>query len=130
MVRETSRAGGAARRSPLARHWTLDPEVVYLNHGSFGACPQPVLEYQTELRSRLEREPMDFLVRQLPEKLAQTRAAVGAFVGAEPDRIVFVSNATTGVNAALRAWDLRPDDEVVTTDHTYVACRKALDFVA
>ena len=110
--------------------WTLDPQVHYLNHGSFGACPRPILEFQGELRAQLEREPVDFLVRRLPTLLADARAAVGSFIGADPDGLAFVVNATTGVNAALRSWDLRPDDEILTTDHAYGACRKAAEFVA
>lgn len=116
--------------SPFAALWTLDPGVHYLNHGSFGACPRPVLEFQAELRARLEREPMDFMNRELEGRLAEVREALGAFVAAEPDGLVFVPNATYAVNAALRSWDLKPGDEVLTTDHTYGACRKALEFVA
>ena len=123
------------RRSPkagsqFAELWTLDPGVHYLNHGSFGACPRPVLEFQAELRARLEREPIDFMNRQLKGRLAEVRGALGAFVGAEPDGLAFVPNATYAVNAALRSWDLKPGDDVLTTDHTYGACRKALEFVA
>lgn len=116
--------------SPFAALWTLDPGVQYLNHGSFGACPKAVLEFQAELRARLEREPMDFMNRELEGRLAEVRGALGAFVGAEPDGLVFVPNATYAVNAALRSWDLKPGDEVLTTNHTYGACRKALEFVA
>jgi isopenicillin-N epimerase len=114
----------------LAEYWTLDPAVQYLNHGSFGACPRAILDLQSELRATLEREPADFLNRQLAGRLAAARAALGAFVGADPDGLVFVQNATTGVNTALRAWDLQPEDEVLTTDHAYGACRKALEFIA
>ena len=117
-------------KSPFAGLWPLDPAVHYLNHGSFGACPRPVLEFQADLRARLEREPFDFLKRELAGRLAEARAALGAFVGAEPDGLVFVPNATYAVNAALRSWNLERGDEVVTTDHAYGACRKALEFVA
>jgi isopenicillin-N epimerase len=123
-------SGRSNGESPFAGLWTLDPAIHYLNHGSFGACPRPVLEFQAELRARMEREPVDFLHRQLGGRLAEARAALGAFVGAEPDGLAFVPNATTAVNAALRSWDLKPGDEVLTTDHAYGACRKALEFVA
>jgi len=116
--------------SPFAGIWALDPGVHYLNHGSFGACPRPVLEFQADLRARIEREPVDFLHRQLRGRLAEAREALGAFVGATPDGLAFVPNATYAVNAALRSWDLKPGDEVLTTDHAYGACRKALEFVA
>lgn len=116
--------------SPFAAHWTLDPRVDYLNHGSFGACPRAVLEAQGELRARLERQPTDFLVRDLPAALRRSREALGAFVGADPDDLAFVSNATSAVNAVLRSLDLRPGDELLVSDHAYGACRKALEYVA
>jgi isopenicillin-N epimerase len=110
--------------------WTLDPAVAYLNHGSFGACPTAILEKQSELRARLEREPMDFLVRHAPGLYAEARAALGQFVGADPDDLAFVPNATAGVNAVVRSLSFAPGDEILTTDHAYGACRKALDYAA
>ena len=120
----------AAARSPLARHWALDPAVSYLNHGSFGATPRPVLAAQQALRDELEREPFDFLVRRLPGRLAAAREALGAFLGADADGLAFVPNATAGVNAVLRSLDLAPGDELLTTSHVYPACRRAMEYVA
>ena len=114
----------------FARCWPLDPEVSFLNHGSFGACPAAVLERQAELRAELEREPVDFLVRRLPARLAEVRAVLGPFLGAEPDDLAFVPNATTGVNAVLGSLDLVPGDELLTTTHAYPGCRNALAHVA
>jgi isopenicillin-N epimerase len=114
----------------LASYWTLDPEIDFLNHGSFGACPRAVLEAQSELRARLEREPVRFMVRELEGKLDTARAALAPFVGADPADLVFVPNATTGVNSVLRSLDLQPGDELVVTNHAYAACRNALDAVA
>jgi isopenicillin-N epimerase len=114
----------------LRRHWTLDPAVAFLNHGSFGACPAPVLEAQSEWRARLEREPVRFLVVELEGLLDEARAAVAAFVGADADDLAFAPNATTAVNAVLRSLPLAPGDEIVVTDHAYNACRNAVDFVA
>ncbi len=114
----------------FARCWRLDPEVSFLNHGSFGACPAAVLERQAELRAELEREPVDFLVRRLPARLAEVRSVLGAFLGAEPDDLAFVPNATTGVNAVLGSIELAPGDELLTTTHAYPGCRNALAHAA
>jgi isopenicillin-N epimerase len=107
--------------------WPLDTRVTFLNHGSFGACPRAVLEEQGRLRDRLEAEPVRFLSRELEGLLDTARAALGAFVGAPADDLAFVPNATTGVNTVLRWLDLSTGDEVVATDHTYNACRNALN---
>ena len=111
-------------------HWSLDPKVIYLNHGSFGACPTVVLQMQSDLRREMESEPVDFLVRRLPARLDEARKVFAAFVGAEPADLVFVPNATTGVNAVLRSLDFAPGDELLTTSHVYAACRKTLDFIS
>jgi isopenicillin-N epimerase len=110
--------------------WTLDPTVTFLNHGSFGACPRSVLELQTRLRAELEAQPVRFLSRELEGRLDAARAALGAFVGADPDDLAFVPNATAGVNSVLRWLDLSPGDEILATDHAYGACRNAVDAVA
>ena len=120
----------SATTNPWADLWPLDPAVAYLNHGSFGACPTAILEKQSELRLRLEREPVDFFVRALPGLLAEARAALAAFVGADADDLAFVPNATAGVNAVVRSLAFSPGDELLTTDHAYGACRKTLDYVA
>jgi isopenicillin-N epimerase len=116
--------------SDLARHWTLDPAITFLNHGSFGACPRPVLDAQQRLRERLESEPVRFMVRELEPALDAARATLCAFVGARPADLVFVPNATTGVNTVLASLSFAPGDELLTTDHAYLACRNALDRIA
>ena len=113
-----------------AQHWSLDPSVDFLNHGSFGACPHPVRAAQRALHDRLERQPVQFLGRDLDPLLDAARTALADFVGAEAAGLVFVTNATSGVNTVLRSLALAPGDELLTTDHVYPACRNALEAVA
>jgi isopenicillin-N epimerase len=117
-------------KQAIRRHWLLDPSVIFLNHGSFGACPIPVLQYQTELRQRMERQPVQFFVRDLEGLLDEARAALGVFLGAPAHDLAWVPNATTAVNAVLRSLSFDPGDELLTTDHEYNACRNVLDLVA
>ena len=112
--------------SALRRHWSLASDVVFLNHGSFGACPKPVLELQTELRQKMEATPVQFLWRNYEALLGPARAAVAKFVGARPRDLVFTTNATAGVNAVVRSLKLRRGDALLTTNLDYNACRNVL----
>ena len=114
----------------LAKLWPLDPDVVFLNHGSFGACPTEVLMHQQALRAEMEAGPVRFLSRELDDRLDAARATLAAFVGADADELGFVVNATTGMNAVLRSLFFASGDELLTTDHAYNACRNTLNFVA
>jgi len=105
----------------LKELFLLDPAVTFLNHGSFGACPRPVFETYRHWQRELEREPVEFIARRLPDLLAEARASLAAYVGAHADDLTFVSNAGTGVNMAARALDLQPGDEVLATDLEYDA---------
>ena len=116
--------------NPHAALWSLNPDIDYLNHGSFGACPLAVLQYQAALRTELEREPVDFLVRSLPARLDDARRRLALFLGAEPQDLAFVANATMGVNAVLRSLNFTAGDEILTTSHVYAACHKTLRYVA
>jgi len=112
--------------------WALEGGVDHLNHGAYGACPLPVLEAQRKWRDRMESDPTRFMTRDLPGALEGARTALGAFLGAAPAGIVFVPNATAGVNAVLRSLepDLGPGDEIVVSSHTYNACRNAVEVTA
>jgi isopenicillin-N epimerase len=111
--------------NPLAAHWTLESGLDFLNHGSFGACPATVQAEHSRLRAELERQPMRFLVDALEDRLAAARVVLGTFVGADPDDLAFVTNATEGVNTVLAGVPLEPGHEVLVTDHAYNACRNA-----
>jgi isopenicillin-N epimerase len=109
-------------RSP----WLLEPDVSYLNHGSFGACPQPVLEAQKVWRERLEAEPVRFFDRELEQHLDEVRQRVATFLNADPDGIAFVPNATTGVSTVLSSLRFQPGDELLASDHEYNATLNAM----
>ena len=112
--------------------WLLDDDVIFLNHGSFGACPHSVLEVQRVWRDRMEAEPVRFLVRELPQHLAAARAELASFVSAHAEDLVFVQNATDGANAVLRSLlpQFKPGDELLTASHAYRAVRQTMVYVA
>ncbi|HEX2061469.1 MAG TPA: aminotransferase class V-fold PLP-dependent enzyme [Thermoanaerobaculia bacterium] len=114
----------------VKQHWTLDPAITFLNHGSFGATPRVVLEKQDAFRAQMEREPVRFFVRELEPLLDDARRVLAEFLGADEKGLAFVPNATAGVNAVLRSLDLDQHDELLVTTHEYNACRNALEYVA
>src|SRR3989442_6443823 len=116
--------------SSLARLWTLDPAVTFLNHGSFGACRRRVGRPRQRVRERRERRRVRFSVRDWEALLDAAGRVLAASLGAEPEGLVFVTTAPTAVNAVLRSLALAPGDQLLVTDHAYNACRNALDFVA
>ena len=121
--------GGEAQRQALRQHFLLRPDVIFLNHGSFGACPRPVFETYQAWQLELEREPVEFLGRRFTELMRQAREALAAYVGAAPDELVYVPNATTGLNIVARSLPLLPRDEVLATDHEYGALDRTWRFV-
>ncbi|HSU62509.1 MAG TPA: aminotransferase class V-fold PLP-dependent enzyme [Burkholderiales bacterium] len=116
--------GAAAKREFL-----LEAGVAFLNHGSFGAAPRVVLEAAEQWRRRMEANPDLFLRDILPGRLRQAAAELARFIQARPDDVVFVDNATAGVNAVLRALEFRARDEILATTHTYGAVRQAIRYV-
>ncbi|MEO8379165.1 MAG: aminotransferase class V-fold PLP-dependent enzyme [Acidobacteriota bacterium] len=114
----------------MKQHWTLDPTITFLNHGSFGATPRVVLEKQDQYRAQMEREPVRFFVRELEPLLDSARSTLAEFIGADEAGLAFVPNATAGVNAVLRSLDLDKFDELLVTTQEYNACRNVLDYVA
>jgi isopenicillin-N epimerase len=107
----------------------LDPGVVFLNHGSYGACPREVFADFQRWQLEMERNPVEFLGRRSAGLLATSRARLAAYLGAQPEHLVYVPNATTGVNIVARSFPLQPGDEVLATDHEYGACDATWRFV-
>ncbi|HET7173409.1 MAG TPA: aminotransferase class V-fold PLP-dependent enzyme [Nocardioidaceae bacterium] len=110
-------------------HWTLDEDVLHLNHGSFGAVPLATQQVQQHLREEMERNPMAWF-RARAERLAEVRASVAGFLGVPGPDIALVPNASSGVSTALRAIDPSPDQRLVVTDHVYGAVRFAVERTA
>ena len=115
---------------PVRDFWSLDPNITFLNHGSFGACPNPVMEAQQEIRARMELEPLRFFRREHEALLDNARQILGHHVGASPKNLVFVTNATGGGNTILQSLEFKPSENIVITDHAYGSCRNAVEFVA
>lgn len=108
--------------SSLAHHFALDPSVVYLNHGSFGACPKQVIEAQQRHRDTIESDAMRFYIYDLWTMVDRSREALGPVIGASARDIVFVSNATTATATVVDNLDLQPGDELLVTNFEYPAC--------
>jgi len=114
----------------LARQFLLREDVVFLNHGSFGACPQPVFEAYQRWQLDLERQPVEFLGRNLTELMRVPRIALAAELGTTEQNLVGLTNATTGLNIVAQSLDLQPGDQILTTDHEYSALEKTWAYVA
>lgn len=114
----------------LRHHWRLDREIVFLNHGSFGAAPISVMDKQREIQNLIEREPVKFFMRDYEGFYERSQEALAELVGTRRDNIVFLPNATTGVNTALKALPLSPGDEILVTNQEYNACRNAVNAIA
>jgi isopenicillin-N epimerase len=110
--------------------WLLDPDVIFLNHGSFGATPCAVLAEQDRWRERMERRPTTFMTFELPQALREAAAHLAAFVGCHVKDLAFVENATAGCNAVLNSLALGAGDEILVTDHGYRAVRNAAEHAA
>ena len=116
----------------LSQQFLLDPDVVFLNHGSFGACPRPVFEDYQRWQLKLERQPVAFLDsrRELAKNLRVAREALAAELHTDAENVAQVSNATTGLNIVIQSLDLKPGDEILTTNHEYNALEKTWTYVA
>ena len=122
-------AAAEARHLALRQDFLLDPEVVFLNHGSFGACPRPVFERYQALQRELERQPVEFLGRRQRGLLDEARSALASYLGASAESVVYLPNVTTALNVVARSLPLEADDEILTADHEYGALERTWTFV-
>ncbi|MDB5528204.1 MAG: aminotransferase class V-fold PLP-dependent enzyme [Devosia sp.] len=113
----------------LARQFLIREDVVFLNHGSFGACPRPVFQAYQNWQLELESQPVEFLGRKLTENMRGPRVALAAELGTSSDNIVGLTNATLGLNIVAQSLDLKPGDQILTTDHEYSALEKTWAYV-
>jgi isopenicillin-N epimerase len=113
----------------LRSEFMLRSDRVFLNHGSFGACPRPVFEIYQHWQRELELQPVEFLGRRFTELMRCARQSLATYVGADPDDLVFVPNATTGLNIVARSLPLQPGDEVLATEHEYGATDRMWRFM-
>ena len=114
----------------LKQHFLLDPDITFLNHGSFGATPRPVFTAYQRWQRELERQPVQFIGYQLPDRLAAARQALGGYLHCGADDLVYIPNATFGVNVVAYSLDLGPGDEVLTTNHEYGACDNVWNYLS
>ncbi|MCE2990031.1 MAG: aminotransferase class V-fold PLP-dependent enzyme [Nitrosomonadaceae bacterium] len=122
--------GTTAFGHTMRPHWSLDPPITFLNHGSYGATPRVVQAAQQRWRDRLEAEPVRFMSDELPPALDAALASLATFVGVSRDNIVLVENATAGANAVLRSIDWQRGDRVVIANHGYPALKNTLRYLA
>lgn len=110
--------------------WAIDPDIIMLNHGSFGGVPRVVEQWRYELFRQADANAMRFFLRTLPPLLDASREVLARLAGTAAENLVFVRNATSGVNAVLRSLKFQPGDEILCTDHGYNACRATVEFLA
>ncbi len=116
--------------SSLEDLFLLDPNFIFLNHGSFGATPRPVFEIYQAWQGRFERQPVHFITSELMEHLKQARSTLANYIHANPDDLAYLTNATLAVNLVARSLKLTPDDEILTSDHEYGACDNIWEFIS
>ncbi len=118
------------KREPLRDQFLLDPDIAFLNHGSYGACPRPVFEAYQRWQLELEHQPVAFFRDRRRTLLAETRVALGAYLNAPADDLALVTNATVGVNTVAHSLDLQPGDEILLNDQEYGAIRMTWEYYA
>lgn len=114
----------------MKNHFQLNPNIHYLNHGSFGACPKPIFESYQNWQRQLEYEPVDFVVNQAPQAYEKAKEALATYLAIDKANFFFVQNPTYAVNQVVHSLNLAAGDEVLTTNHEYGAMDKTFEFYA
>jgi len=114
----------------LRRQFLLDPDVIFINHGSFGATPKDVFRDYQRWQRELERQPVEFLGRRFTDLMRGARASLADYIHTSANNIVYTPNVTTSVNIVGRSLNLGVGDEVLSTDHEYGACDRTWRFLA
>jgi isopenicillin-N epimerase len=114
----------------LKKHFLLDPSVTFLNHGSFGATPKPVFKEYQRWQRELENQPVEFLGRRFTGLMAESRAALGEYLGTHADNLTYTQNVTISMNIVARSLELGTGDEVLTSDHEYGAMDRTWRFLS
>jgi isopenicillin-N epimerase len=122
-------AAAEQRHLQIRGEFLIDPDIVFLNHGSYGACPRPVFDAYQRWQLELERQPVEFLSRRQMPLLGDARAALASYLHAAQDDVVYLPNVTTALNIVARSLPLQPGDEILTTDHEYGALERTWTFV-
>src|SRR5262249_49156218 len=118
-----------AKRPALRDQFLIRDDVVFLNHGSYGACPRPVFERYQALQREIESQPVAFLGRELTGRIAAARGALAKYLGADDDEVAYYPNVTQALNVVARSLPLKEGDEVLTTDHEYGALERTWRFM-
>ena len=112
----------------MRSHFLLDPNIIYLNHGAFGACPKPIFEDYQHWQGELEQQPTAFITQKLPQYIKRSKEALAGYINCEADDFFFVPNPTFAINVVMRSLDLKPGDEILATNHEYGAMDRTWDF--
>ncbi len=112
----------------MKNQFLLNPNIIFLNHGSFGACPKPVFDEYQKWQLELEKQPVEFLIRKSSNLLQYSREKLAEFLKTSPEKIAFITNTTTGINSIAKSINLKENDEVLTSNHEYGACDRTWDF--
>jgi isopenicillin-N epimerase len=112
----------------MKNHFQLDDETTFLNHGSFGACPNPIFEAYQNLQKELELDPVHFFLEKQPQYLKQARQSLGKFINCHESDLYFTPNPTFAVNTIMRSLNLEEGDEILSTNHEYGAMDRTWNF--